>query len=183
MQVSCIQGPCPDFSLPVLKSNKDLMSLVSLINEETGWLLFESYYWPLSVTHVGNSNSKMVSLPWQGSSNYIHWLLQACDGAIVEVTGELAPTVAISVDVDTEVDGEEEGFSTDTANLGDSVGAEIMRSRKRIGSLYGRIHSCSPVFHAAFTDFTNVCLSVGAVKWLMCCSLITRIHECTIGRW
>ena len=42
-----------------------------------------------------------------------------------QVTGNLTPIVATSVDVDIEADGEEERFSTDTAKVGDSIGAEI----------------------------------------------------------
>ena len=67
----------------------------------------------------------MVSLPWEGSSKYIYEMLQDWDGASVKVTGNLTPIVATSVDVDIEADGEEERFSTDTAKVGDSIGAEI----------------------------------------------------------
>ena len=59
----------------------------------------------------------------------------------MEVTGELRLIVAVSVDGGARVDWEGERFATGATNVGDVVGADIMRSNVTLGSLCCRILS------------------------------------------
>ena len=51
----------------------------------------------------------------------------------MEVTGELRLIVAVSVYVGARIDGEGERFATGATNVGDIVGADIMRSNITLG--------------------------------------------------
>ena len=53
----------------------------------------------------------------------------------MEVTGEVRLIVVVSTDADTRIDGEGERFATGATNVGDVVGADIMRSNITLGSL------------------------------------------------
>ena len=59
----------------------------------------------------------------------------------MEVIGGLRLIVAVSVDAEARIDGEGEIFATDATNVGDVVGADIMRSNVTLGSLCCRIIS------------------------------------------
>ena len=59
----------------------------------------------------------------------------------MEVIGGLRLIVAVSVDAEARIDGEGERFATDATNVGDVVGADIMRSNVTLGSLCCRIIS------------------------------------------
>ena len=51
----------------------------------------------------------------------------------MEVTGELRLIVVVSVDAGARIDGEGERFATGATNVGDIVGADIMRSNITLG--------------------------------------------------
>ena len=53
----------------------------------------------------------------------------------MEVTSELRLIVVVSVDAGVKIDGEGERFATGATNVGDVVGADIMRSNITLGSL------------------------------------------------
>ena len=59
----------------------------------------------------------------------------------MEVTGELKLIVAVSVDAGARIDGVGESCATGATNVGDVVGADIMRSNITLGSLCCRILS------------------------------------------
>ena len=59
----------------------------------------------------------------------------------MEVIVGIRLIVAVSVDAEARIDGEGERFATDATNVGDVVGADIMRSNVTLGSLCCRIIS------------------------------------------
>ena len=180
------RGPCLDRCSPVFWSSQELMPY-NLTNKGSDWVMVLPQFQRHLLIFLGNSllkwGSKMVSRPWWGSSKDMHWLLLAWDDAKVEVIGGLRLIVAVSVDAEARIDGEGERFATGATNVGDVVGADIMRSNITLGSLCCHIISWWPGFHPAFTGFTNVCLSVAALKSLMCRSLLSGVQEYHIGAY
>ena len=59
----------------------------------------------------------------------------------MEVTGEVRLIVAVSIDAGARIDGEGERIATGVTNVGDVVGADIIRSNITLGSLCCRILS------------------------------------------
>ena len=89
--------------------------------------------------------------------------LRWCNG--VAITGECRITVNVSVDPNTKIDGERGRFAAGATKAGDAIDADIMRSKITLASLCCRILSSWPGFRPAFTNFTNICSSVGVAAW------------------
>ena len=177
-----------DRSSPVLWSSQELMPY-DLTNKRSDWVIVLWQFPRHLLIFLGNPllkwSLKLVSLPWRGSSKDKHWLLLSWDDASVEVTGELRPIVALSVDAGAWIDGKAERFATGATNIRGVVSADIMRSNTALGSLCCRILNWWPDFHPAFTGFTNAYSSVGAaaLKSLMCRPLFSGVQECHIGAY